>query len=68
MYNMVIPPELVSELYELRENHDKGPIAGQIREAIRQYVTRAKKEIKTSQPAHGRSQSNGNGASQMSLL
>lgn len=45
MCNLTIPPDLVRELYELREVHSKDPIARQIREAIGQYIARAKEEI-----------------------
>ena len=68
MYNLVIPPDLVRELYELREDYKKGPIARQIREAIRQYIARTRQEISASQPAPRSMQSHGSRATQMSFL
>lgn len=42
---MIIPPELLSDLYHLREEHRKGPIARQIPEAIKAYVLGKKERI-----------------------
>ena len=40
MYNISLPRELMRELYELREKHGRGPIAKQVREAVKAYIVR----------------------------
>jgi len=47
MYNISLPRELMKELYELREKHGRGPIARQVREAVKAYIVREKRKIAT---------------------
>ena len=49
MYNISLPRELLKELYELREKHGKGPIARQVREAVKAYIVREKRKIATAE-------------------
>jgi len=45
MYNFTIPKEQLSDLWRLREFAARGPIARQIREAIRNYLEEQKTKI-----------------------
>jgi len=51
MYAIKLPPELVSRLYRLREEHRLGPIRRQVLTAVEHYVEDMEREYGTGNDA-----------------
>ncbi len=49
MYSWVVPPEILGRLWEIRER-TKVPIARQIREAVKAYLSEAEARLVVAKP------------------